>query len=184
MTFYDWDALQRLEQLIGFPASRQPVMAAIALAESSGESEAVSPAGAIGLWQIMPFWAGTFGQSVSQLYVAAYNCDDARRISGDGYHLGAWDTCYNPPSSAANRRDLSWPETGSPAWNMLRSHGGGGGGGGPPKTIGAPTASDKQLMQQVAWANHLQTHAIPNNTGYLAYQRTLRGPGRHRTRIV
>lgn len=184
MAFYDWDALQRLEFLAGFPASRRPVMAAIALAESSGQSTIVSPAGAIGLWQIMPFWAGTFGQSVSELYVALVNCDDARRISGNGYHLGAWDTCYNPPSSAAVRRDLGWPERGSPAWNILQDHGAGINPGPATGASGGPSPSDKTLMRQVSWAKHLQEVAIPNNTGWVAYNRTLRGPGRSRAPLA
>jgi sugar/nucleoside kinase (ribokinase family) len=172
VSYWDWDALQRLEYLAGFPASRRPVMAAISLAESSGDSTIVSPAGAIGLWQIMPFWAATFHQPVSDLYVALINCDDARRISGNGYNLGAWDTCYNPPSSAAVRRDLHWPETGSPAWNILQTHGAGINPGETHGAAGSADPGDRQLMQQVGWANHLQDNAIPHNTGWVAYNRS------------
>ena len=178
MSNYDWPQLQALWKFAGGNASREDVMAAISLAESSGEAEVVSPAGAIGLWQVMPFWAPHFGWPVSYLYQPYYNARAAVGISGGGYHLGAWDTCYNPPSAAANRLDLSWPETGSPAWDELRSHGAGttGGGGGGGST--GPSGADAVLMRQFAWANHLAEYAVVNNTNWVSWNRTLRPPSR------
>lgn len=178
MSTWGWDSLQQLWKAAGGNTSKGPVMAAIALAESSGESGVVSPAGAIGLWQVMPFWAGDFGWPVSYLYQPLYSAIAARRISGDGEHLGAWDTCYNPPSAAANRLDLRWPERGSPAWDELDSHGASSGGGGGSESPGGPSPGDRRLQQQVAWANHLQDHAIPVNTNWVSYNRQWHLPQR------
>jgi hypothetical protein len=153
------------------------MMSAISLAESSGESGVVSPAGAIGLWQVMPFWAEDFGWPLSYLYQPLYSARAAKMISGDGTNVGAWDTCYYPTSSAADRKDLSWPEQHSDAWNILQTHGvttGGSGGGG---LLGSPSPGDAKLAQQVAWANHLQENAIPNNTAWVAYNRKLHYTG-------
>jgi len=174
---WTWDSLQTLWKFEHGNSSKAEMMAAIALAESSGISDAVSPAGAIGLWQVMPFWASDFGWPVSYLYQPVYSALAAVRISGDGSNVGAWDTCYNPVSSAAHRKDLSAPETGSPAWNILHDHGisvtGGGGG----SVVEGPAPGDAQLASQVAWANHLQTNAIPNNTIWVAYNRDLHWKG-------
>lgn len=178
MSTWTWDSLQTLWKFAGGNASRAQVMAAIALAESGGRSWVVSSAGAIGLWQEEPFWAGHFGWPVSYLYQPLYNAKAAVGISGGGFHLGAWDTCYYPTSSAANRRDLHWPMQHSDAWNILQTHGAASGPGGGGETVGGPDPSDRQLIQQTAWANHLQNNAIPNNTAWVAYNRKLHYRGR------
>lgn len=174
----DFDQLATLFEFAGGAKSRGPMMAAVATAESSGDETIVSPAGAIGYWQIMPFWAATFGWPVSYLYQGYYNARAAVKISGGGFHVGAWDTCYNPPSSAARRLDLTWPERGSPAWNELQTHGTATGPGGGGETVGSPDPSDQQLIQQRNWADHLQQVAIVNNTAWVAYNRKLHYGGR------
>lgn len=165
--------LERLWEAAGGAPAKAALMAAISIAESSGNSGAVSPVGAIGLWQVMPFWAPHFGLPVSALYIALTNARVAKGISGDGNHVGAWDTCYNPPASAARRLDLTWPEQGSPAWNILGGRGGGGGGGVVVVSHTGPSAADSALARKVGWANHLQTVAIPNNTRWVSFNRTL-----------
>lgn len=171
MSTWTYDGLQKLWEFENGRSSKAPMMAAIALAESSGESGVSSYAGAIGLWQVMPFWAPHFGWPVSYLYDPIYSARAAVLISGDGSNVGAWDTCYNPPSSAANRRDLTYPLRGSPAWNILNDHGESGGGGSTGTIQGSSEAGDSRLAEQVTWANHLQTHAIPDNTAWVAYNR-------------
>jgi hypothetical protein len=121
-----------------------------------------------------------FGWPVSFLYVVTFNAQAAKRISGNGQNVGAWDTCYNPPSSAAFRRTLSEPEAGSPAFNIWRGQGGhpSGGGGGIVDTSSGPSAAERAVLARVPWANHLQENAIPNNTRWVAYNCQLhrRGP--------
>lgn len=46
--------LGALALVAGFPVSLVPTMAAIAMAESSGDPKAQNPSGAVGLWQILP----------------------------------------------------------------------------------------------------------------------------------
>src|SRR5215469_6631225 len=178
MSHFDMAALERLWISEGGSSSKATLMAAIATAESSGDSTARSWAGALGLWQVMPFWASDFGWSVSALLIATYSARAAIRISGDGNHVGAWDTCYNPPSSAAHRLDLSWPQRGSPAYNILGGGSTGGGGGGGHVVQGnsynQPSSTERAVAIKVSWANHLQEHATPDNIAWLADQRRLR----------
>lgn len=175
MTHYTWGQLWGLWDGAGGRHDKGAMMASIAEAESSGYSNAVSSAGAIGCWQEMPFWAGVMGWPVSMLYVAHYNAVAAVHISGNGSNVGAWDTCYNPVSSAANRRNLREPEVGSPAWNIWNGSSGGAApaGSGAGNSGSAPDAADMELIRKTVWANHLQQNAIPNNTGWVAYNRRL-----------
>lgn len=173
MAFWNYDSAQTLFKFAGGSPSRAPMMSAVAGAESSYDDKIVSPAGAIGLWQIMPFWAGDLGWPVSFLYQPIYNAKAAVHISGGGFHVGAWDTCYNPPSAAANRLDLRWPEKFSPAWNILQSHGASVAPRGSGVGAGTPSPGDRELVRQAEWANHLQNVAIQNNTAWVAYNRKL-----------
>lgn len=176
MTDYSWGQLWGLWDGAGGRHDKGAMMASIAEAESSGDSIAVSPAGAIGCWQVMPFWASDFGWPVSLLYSGHYSAVAAVRISGNGANVGAWDTCYNPPSSAAYRKNLSEPEQGSPAWNIWHgSSGGPQGGGGGVQTVShsGPDAYESQIARQTIWANHLQEHAIPDNTRWVSFNRKL-----------
>lgn len=52
MTTYSYSQLEGLWEQAGGSAALAPVMAAIAMAESSGNSNAYNPSGATGLWQI------------------------------------------------------------------------------------------------------------------------------------
>jgi hypothetical protein len=180
VSILSWGQLWGVWDSVGGARDKGAMMASIAIAESSGNTGVTSPAGAIGAWQIMPFWAGTFGWPVSALFNVTWNARAAVRISGNGTNVGAWDTCYNPPSSAANRRNLSGPLPGSPAWNVWKGQGGHptGGGGTPTATSSGPSQSERAVLSRVPWANHLQENAIPNNTRWVAYNRTLhrRGP--------
>lgn len=56
MTTYSYSQLEGLWTSNGGSTSMAPVMAAIAMAESSGNPDARNPSGATGLWQIMPGW--------------------------------------------------------------------------------------------------------------------------------
>ncbi len=125
----------------GGAESRKVMMTAVAISESSLNSTIVSPAGAIGLWQIMPFWAGHFGWPVSNLYQTYYNARAAVSISGNGTNVAAWDSCYADIYSSGRLSYLSWPQAGSAAARNLALMGGGGGPGGGPGEGEAPPAN-------------------------------------------
>lgn len=169
MSIITWGQAWGLWDSQGGAHDKGAMMASVAEAESSLNTLAESYVGARGLWQEMPFWAGVFGWPVSYLFVATRNAYAAVHISGNGRNVGAWDTCYNPVSSAANRRNLSEPMVGSPAWNIWHRSSGNAIGGGVTATVshGGASAAQRSLVQRVSWANHLQQHAIPDNTQWV-----------------
>lgn len=103
----------------GGPASRDVEWVAISMGESSFDDTVVSPAGAIGLWQIMPFHAAEYGFQVSGLYDPQVNAYIAVRLSGYGTNCAAWDTCYLDINASGRYSFLGFPEQGSAAWNNI-----------------------------------------------------------------
>lgn len=103
----------------GGPKSRAVEWVAIALGESSYNTEAVSSAGAIGLWQIMPFNAAPHGYSVAQLYDPLINARVAVAMSGQGTNCAAWDSAYRDILTSGRYPFLGWPEVGSADYNNL-----------------------------------------------------------------
>jgi hypothetical protein len=103
----------------GGPASRDVEWVAIAMGESSLDDSAVSPAGAIGLWQIMPFHAGQFGITVDSLFQPATNALVAVTLSGNGTNCAAWDSCYRNIYASGRYAFLAFPEVGSADYNNL-----------------------------------------------------------------
>lgn len=97
----------------GGPASRSAEWVGIAMGESSLDDSVVSSAGAIGLWQIMPFNASIGGGSVSDLYDPAYNAKVAVLMSGGGTNCAAWDSCYVDIYRSGRYKYLAYPEVGS-----------------------------------------------------------------------
>lgn len=103
----------------GGPKSRDVEWVAIAMGESGLVTDAVSSAGAVGLWQIMPFNAPTYGYSTSDLYDPAINARIAVAMSGGGVNCAAWDSCYANISASGRYSFLGWPEVGSADYNNL-----------------------------------------------------------------
>lgn len=103
----------------GGPRARAVEWVAIAIGESSLDDTIVSPAGAIGLWQIMPFNAGPNGVSVADLYDPLLNAKVAVQMSGGGTNCAAWDSCYRDINASGRYSFLGWPETGSADFNNL-----------------------------------------------------------------
>jgi Transglycosylase SLT domain len=106
-------------RLEGGPASRQVEWTAIALGESSFITDALSPAGAIGLWQIMPFHAAEFGITVDSLYDPRTNAMVAVSLSGHGTNCAAWDSCYADINRSGRYSFLGYPEVGSADYNNI-----------------------------------------------------------------
>lgn len=103
----------------GGPSSRAAEWVAIAMGESSLNDSAVSSAGAIGVWQIMPFNAHIGGGSVGDLYDMAYNAKVTVIMSSHGTNCAAWDSCYLDIYRSGRYSYLSYPEKGSADWNNL-----------------------------------------------------------------
>lgn len=103
----------------GGPRNRAVEWVAIAIGESSLDDQIVSPAGAIGTWQIMPFNAAPFGFTVADLYDPLVNAKVAVQMSGGGTNCAAWDSCYRDIYASGRYRFLAWPETGSADFNNL-----------------------------------------------------------------
>lgn len=100
----------------GGPANRSAEWVAIAMAESSLVTEALSSTGAIGLWQIEGYnswWAGT---DQNGLYDPALNAKAAVYGSGGGTNCAPWDTCYADINASGRYSYLAYPERGSAAW--------------------------------------------------------------------
>ena len=103
----------------GGPRSRAVEWVAIAMGESGLVDDIVSPAGAIGTWQIMPFNAPTYGYSPAQLYDPAINARVAVAMSGGGVNCAAWDSAYANIGASGRYTFLAWPEVGSADYNNL-----------------------------------------------------------------
>lgn len=111
----------------GGPERRATEFTAIALGESgvSGnpvapiDTSAVSSAGAIGIWQIMPFNAAPNGYSVADLYNPLDNARIAVKMSGGGTNCAAWDSAYADIQRSGRYTFLGWPEQGSADFNNL-----------------------------------------------------------------
>lgn len=103
----------------GGPKSRAVEWVAIAMGESGLVTDAVSSAGAVGLWQIMPFNAPPYGYTVQDLYNPAINARIAVAMSGGGTNCAAWDSAYANISASGRYSFLAWPEQGSADYNNL-----------------------------------------------------------------
>lgn len=103
----------------GGPRSRAVEWVAIALGESGLNTDATSPAGAAGLWQIMPFNAPPYGYAAGQLYDPHVNAVITVAMSGGGVNCAAWDSAYLDIYNSGRYRYLAYPEDGSADWNNI-----------------------------------------------------------------
>lgn len=103
----------------GGPANRDVEWVAIAMGESSLDDHAVSSAGAIGLWQTMPFHAAEFGISVDSLYDPRTNALVTVVMSGHGTNCAAWDSAYANIYASGRYSFLAYPEVGSADYNNI-----------------------------------------------------------------
>lgn len=98
---------------------RRIEFAAICLAESGGNTDAVSPAGALGLWQVMPFNFAPLGLDVNQWRDPFVNARAALLLSNQGQNCAAWDSCYNDIAASGRFGFLNWPQPQSSAFGFL-----------------------------------------------------------------
>jgi hypothetical protein len=95
------------------------VAVAVALAESGGDPNAISPTADYGLWQIhLPFHLGDGGISWTNWMDPVANARAAIAISSNGANWGPWCTAWANPNDCATGA-LSAPQPGSPAYAQL-----------------------------------------------------------------
>jgi hypothetical protein len=104
----------------GGPRSRAVEFVAIAMGESSLNPDAVSPAGAQGTWQIMPFWWAQLGLPADRWNDPVINARAAVAISGHGTNCAAWDSAYANIYASGRYSFLGWPEHGSADYGHLQ----------------------------------------------------------------
>jgi hypothetical protein len=97
----------------GGPRSRAAEFVAIGMGESSLEPSAQSPAGAQGIWQVMPFWWPQLGLNPAMWDDPLTNARAAVAISGHGTNCAAWDSAYRNIYASGRYPFLGWPEPGS-----------------------------------------------------------------------
>lgn len=119
MTVWPAQEVANFLQSAAMPTARIAEFVAIAGCESSYDDAAVSPTGAIGLWQVEPYTATSVGMTPAQMYDPNLNALAAVRISGHGSNCAAWDTCYADIQASGRYSFLHWPEGGSCAANRL-----------------------------------------------------------------
>ncbi len=103
----------------GGPKNRATEWTAIAMGESSFETTAQSPVGALGLWQIMPFNFAPNGVPQSEWANPEANARVAVLMSGHGTNCAAWDSCYTDIEQSGRLTYLSWPQPGSADYDNL-----------------------------------------------------------------
>lgn len=119
MTVWSAQEVANFLDSAGMPKARVAEFVAVARCESSYDDGAVSPTGAIGLWQVEPYTATSVGMTPQQMYDPNLNALAAIRISGHGSNCAAWDTCYANIGRSGRYTFLNWPENGSCAANRL-----------------------------------------------------------------
>jgi len=103
----------------GGPDNSVVAWISVGIAESSLNTEAVSPTGAVGLYQLEPYsWPATLG-SFDRATDAGYNTLAAITLSGGGMNFAPWDTAYADIYSSGRYSFLNWPEPHSAAWNNM-----------------------------------------------------------------
>lgn len=92
---------------------------AVCLAESSGRRKAISPAGARGLWQIMPFNFSWTGLTWHTWMDPVDNARAAVKMSGNGDNWAAWDSAYSDIAKTGRYHILRHLQRGSAAYKHL-----------------------------------------------------------------
>lgn len=107
------------EQAGGTPA-HSALMAAVAMAESGGDPNAISPSSDYGLWQINDSnFNGHTGLDWSNWSDPIANARAAIAMSGNGSNVAAWCTCWQDPRRDCGHGYLATPQIGTPAYNWL-----------------------------------------------------------------
>lgn len=99
--------------------NRTVAWVSVALAESSLRTDAVSPTGAVGLYQVEPYsWPITIGP-FSDATDPVQNTRAMIFLSEGTDNFAPWDTAYADIYASGRYTFLSWPEKGSAAWSNM-----------------------------------------------------------------
>ena len=101
------------------PVNRIVAWLAVALAESSWDTQAVSSADARGLYQILSSNFGATGLSDANWTDPAANTRAMLILSGGGMNFAPWDTAYANIGASGRFSFLGWPQQNSAAWNDM-----------------------------------------------------------------
>jgi hypothetical protein len=102
----------------GSPAL-SPIATGVSLAESNGWTQAISPVGDYGLWQINIANFGTYGLTTTSALDPNTNAQVAIAMSNNGRNWAPWCTCWTNPLRDCGHGYLPVPQKGSPAWDRL-----------------------------------------------------------------
>lgn len=103
----------------GGDPSKVIVAVSVALAESSGDTEATSGTSDYGLWQINSVHAGEFQGFWDLWDQPLANAQYAINISSNGQNWAPWATCYANIYASGWYGSLSYPEHGSAAYSHI-----------------------------------------------------------------
>jgi len=161
--------------------SRRTVVLAVAvsLAESGGNTEAISPSSDYGLWQINSSNFGWLGLTTTTALEPGPNARAAIRMSANGDNWAPWCTCWVDPAADCGHGNLPYPQQGSPAYDHIaevaqvlgvnppKPPPGGGGGGTPGHP---PTAARDDLITMV---DEYKTYNNSRLTGHAKWHRDI-----------
>lgn len=119
MTTYSIAEIAGFWEAAGGPAAQVVNAVAIAMAESGGQSDIVSPSLDYGLWQIN---IGHFGDGIISgvnWSSPGVNAAEAVSIYNGGYGWGAWCTAWANPAANCASGYLAAPQAGSAAYGWL-----------------------------------------------------------------
>lgn len=115
---YTGQQLADLWVKIGGAKDKAVVMAAIALAESGGNPNAISRTDDYGLWQINQINFGTYRVNGYTVLNPTTNANVAYAMSDNGSNVGPWCTAWDHPVGNCGHH-LSAIQHGSPAYERL-----------------------------------------------------------------
>lgn len=119
MGIYSIRAVASLWTRNGGALSARVNAVAVCMAESGGNSDAVSPADDHGLWQINRVNFDHFGVDDQSVLDPDRNAKIAIAMSSNGFNWAPWCTCWINPGPNCGHGLLRSPQTGSPAAGQL-----------------------------------------------------------------
>src|SRR5271155_1589628 len=137
--------LEQLWVANGGNAAKATIAAAVALAESGGNPQAVSSSHDYGLWQINSVNFKALGISAITALVTDVSARCAIIMSSNGANWAAWCTCWQDPDRDCGHGSLSVPQSGTPAGNELAKLGGVPGTGIGAALVASPTPNYNQV---------------------------------------
>lgn len=152
---------------------------AVSLAESGGDTTAISPSSDYGLWQINSSNFAWLGLTAATALEANPNAQAAIRMSFNGDNWAPWCTCWVDPAANCGHGNLPYPQPGSPAYSHIATVArvlgtsppvppGPGGGGAPPGH--PPTAATQDL---IAMVDDYKSYNNDRLTGHAKWHRNI-----------